>query len=375
MSRIFLSPPDINGTDREMLLAAVDSGWVAPVGPDLDAFEHEVAQACGRACGVALASGTAALHLALLEAGVGPGKEVIVPTFTFAATANAVLYCGATPVFVDSDSSNWQLSAELTARALDKRRRAGALIENAVVVDLYGQCADYEALETVFADRGVLYIEDAAEALGATFQGRRAGSFGRSSVVSFNGNKIISSSGGGMLVTDDPSLASRCRYLATQARQPGPHYEHTEVGFNYRLSNLLAAFGRGQLSDLERRVVRRRTINARYREAFDTIDGIGFMPEATYGRSTCWLTCITVDPDVTGRDRDSLRLTLEDRDIESRPTWKPMHLQPLFAGATSFIDGTSDRLFSQGLCLPSGSSLSDADQDRIIDTLMSELGR
>ncbi len=366
MSRIWLSPPDVTGDDRARLIAAVDGGWIAPVGPDIDGFEAEIAVACGRTHAVVLSSGTAALHLALLELGVSAGDEVLVSTFTFAATANAVRYVGATPVFIDADADTWQMSPDLLAEELADRQRHGrTLPAAAVVVDLYGQCADFDRIVPLLAEHGIPIIEDAAEALGATHRGRPAGSFGVTSILSFNGNKIITTSGGGALVTDDQHLARRCRHLSTQAREPAPHYEHVEVGYNYRLSNLLAAFGRGQLADLTRRVARRREINRCYRAALADLPGLDFMPEADYGTPTCWLTCITVDPGLAGT-RDAIRLHLERHDIEARPTWKPMHLQPVFAGAPTRVDGTSERLFATGLCLPSGSTLSDSDQDRVV---------
>lgn len=376
MGRIYISPPDVNGLDRRLLLEAIDSGWVAPVGPDLDLFERKTAQVCGRARGVGLSSGTAGLHLALRELGVGPGDEVLVSDFTFVATANAVVYCGATPVFVDADQSTWQVSPVLLARAVQERQRAvGTAPKAAVVVDLYGQCADYDAIAPVLENAGVLLVEDAAEALGASYRGQPAGSFGQAAVLSFNGNKIITTSGGGMVVTDDETLADRVHHLATQAREPVGHYEHRELGFNYRLSNLLAAFGLGQLSDLETRVERRRAINQRYREALGLVAGVTFMPEASYGFASHWLTCVTIDDVITGVDREQVRLALEKGNIESRPTWKPMHLQPVFAGAPAVIDGTSQRLFERGLCLPSGSGMTDEDQDRVISLLVDVLDR
>lgn len=373
MSRIWLSPPDVGTEDRERLIAAMDAGWIAPVGPDLDAFEAEVAAVCDRRFAVGLASGTAALHLALLEVGVGAGDEVLVSSFTFAASANAVTYVGATPVFIDADASTWQVSPELLEEELTARRRRGERMPAAaVVVDLYGQCADYDRIIPLMERYGVPLISDAAEALGATYRDSPAGSFGEAAIVSFNGNKIITTSGGGMLLTDNATIAQRARYLATQARQPVPHYEHTEIGFNYRLSNLLAAFGRGQLTDLSRRVERRRAIFDRYRQALADLPGVAMMPEADYGVSTRWLTCITLDPDHQP-DPETVRTALEERDIETRPTWKPMHLQPVFADAPRRADGTSERLFRTGLCLPSGSSLTEADQDRVIDHLLQVL--
>lgn len=372
MSRIFLSPPDVTGMDRKLLMDAVDSNWVAPVGPDLNAFEAEIASSCGRRFGVGLASGTAALHLALLELGVRPGDEVIVPSFTFVATANAVKYCGAIPILVDADVETWQVSPALVGEAIIQRRRAGARIAAAIVVDLYGQCADYDQLLPIFREASIPVIEDAAEALGAGYRCQPAGSFGDAAIVSFNGNKIITTSGGGMLVTDDNRIAERCRHLATQAREPVPYYEHTEVGFNYRLSNLLAAFGRGQLSDLKRRVDRRRCLFARYQRALAVFPHVHFMPEANYGSSTRWLTCFTIARS-SGVANEHVRLCLESHDIESRHTWKPMHLQPAFSGAPAVVDGTSERLFREGLCLPSGSSLTDAEQERVIDILLKAL--
>jgi dTDP-4-amino-4,6-dideoxygalactose transaminase len=371
--RIYLSPPDVNGIDRARLLDAVDSNWVAPTGPDLEAFEREVAGRCGRTHGVGLSSGTAGLHLLLRELGVGPGDEVLVSSFTFAATANAVAYCGATPVLVDADPATWQVSPSLLDAALRARRSRGARVAAAVVVDLYGQCADYDAIIPLLEEAGVPLVEDAAEALGATYRDRPAGTFGQAAVVSFNGNKIITTSGGGMVVTDDERLAGRCRFLASQARDPFLHYEHSELGFNYRLSNLLAAFGRGQLADLDRRVDRRRAINARYRAALDHVAGVQFMPEAESGRGNCWLTCLTIDPAIARAGRDDLISHLEAADVESRPTWKPMHLQPLYRDAPAIVDGTSERLFLDGVCLPSGSGLTDAEQDRVIELALEVL--
>jgi len=374
MTRIYLSPPDVVGRDRQLLIDAMDSNWIAPVGPDLAEFEVEVAARTGRRHGVGLASGTAGLHLALRELGVGPGDDVLVSTFTFAATANAVTYCGATPVFVDADAS-WQMSPDLLGEAIDRRRGAGRRVAAAIVVDLYGQCADYARIEPRLIDAGIPLIEDAAEALGAVHRGRPAGSFGEVGVLSFNGNKIITTSGGGMAVTDDERLAHRFRHLATQAREPEPHYEHVEVGYNYRLSNLLAAFGRGQLADLDRRVAHRRRLNDRYQSALAAQPGVAFMPEDEHGVANRWLTCITIDPVAAGTDREKVRLHLEASDVESRPTWKPMHLQPVFRDAPAVVDGTSERLFDLGLCLPSGSNLGDAEQDRVIALVLEALSR
>ena len=369
MSRIYLSPPDVRPLERQLVLDAIDSGWVAPAGPDLARFEDAIAEATGTAHAVALSSGTAALHLALLELGIGPGDDVLVSTFTFAATANVVRYVGARPVFIDAEASTWQMCPNLLADELAARAATNTLPKAAIVVDLYGQCADYGRIETILAAYDIPLVEDAAEALGATFAARKAGSFGRCGVVSFNGNKLITSSGGGMLVTDDAHLADRARHLATQAREPVAHYEHTEIGFNYRLSNILAAFGRGQLMALGERIARRREIELRYRLALGEMPGVAFMPVGPNRSVNHWLTVITVDPARAGHTAENLRVHLEGDDIESRPAWKPMHLQPVFAAMPARLNGVAERMFTTGLCLPSGSSMTDADQTRVIDRI------
>ncbi|WP_334142964.1 DegT/DnrJ/EryC1/StrS family aminotransferase [Rhabdothermincola sp.] len=373
MARIFLSPPDVGPDERELLLDAVDSNWVSPLGPHVDAFERELAAYVGVGHAAALSSGTAALHLALLLHGVGPGDEVLVPTLTFIATASAVIYTGATPVFVDAEPSTWCVDPALVDTALRRRVKAGRLPKAVIAVDLYGQCADYDGLEAVCAELGVALIEDAAEALGARYHGRAAGSFGRLGVFSFNGNKIITTSGGGMLVSDDRALVERARFLASQARDPAPHYEHSTVGFNYRMSNLLAAVGRGQLRHLDEKVARRRAINRRYRAALADLPGVGFLPDAAGGEPTNWLTVITLDPASAAATPEELRLALEAADIEARPAWKPMHLQPVFAGAERLGGQVAERIFATGLCLPSGSSLTPDDQERVIATIRSVL--
>ncbi|HYT38750.1 MAG TPA: aminotransferase class I/II-fold pyridoxal phosphate-dependent enzyme, partial [Acidimicrobiia bacterium] len=372
-SRIWLSPPDVREPERASLLAALESGWVAPVGPDLDAFEAELAERCGVPYAVALSSGTAALHLALLQVGVGPGDDVLVPTATFAATANAVTYCGARPCFIDADPVTWQMSPALLAAELAERRDRGRLPAAVVTVDLYGACANYEAILFLCEEYGVPVVEDAAEALGATFGGRPAGSFGAAGVLSFNGNKIITTSSGGALLCHDRGAADRARHLATQARQPAAHYEHAEVGFNYRMSNLLAAFGRGQLATLDERITRRRAIQARYREAFAHVTGLAFPAIVSAGTTNAWLTCITLEPGVAALRPDELRIELEDQNIETRPLWKPMHAQPVFQHHPARLDGTADRVFATGLCLPSGSGMSDDDLERVVEAVRGAL--
>jgi dTDP-4-amino-4,6-dideoxygalactose transaminase len=374
MTRIYLSPPEVGDEERRMLLDAFDSNWIAPLGPDVDAFEAEFAERIGVDHAVALSSGTAALHLALLMVGVGPGDDVLVPSFTFVATANAVCYLGARPVFVDCSPSTWNIDPDLVAAELRERARGGRLPRAVVTVDLYGQAADYDPLVSACAEYDVPLVEDAAEALGATYRGRPAGSFGTAAVFSFNGNKIITTSGGGMLTTRSADLAARARFLATQARDPAPHYEHSTLGFNYRLSNLLAALGRAQLRGLDNRIVRRTDIQRAYRDAFEGVDGLDFMPIAGYGTPNYWLTCVTIDPEIFGADREEMRVALEAEDIESRPTWKPLHLQPFFAGAPAVGGAVAAAIFERGLCLPTGSALARADQQRIVDIVRRRSG-
>jgi dTDP-4-amino-4,6-dideoxygalactose transaminase len=323
---------------------------------------------------VALSSGTAALHLALVVLGIGPGDEVACSSFTFAASANAITYTGGTPFFVDADESTWTLDPELLDRGITERRDAGARVRAVVAVDLYGQCCDYDALGAVCARHDVVLVQDAAESLGATYRGAPSGGQGALAAFSFNGNKIITTSGGGMLVSPSRELVEHARKLSTQAREPVAHYEHTEVGFNYRMSNILAALGRAQLESLPERVAKRRRIRDRYRELLDGAAGITFMPEAPYGTTNAWLTCVIVAPASFGIDREGVRLALEAQDIEARPLWKPMHLQPVFAGHPMFGGDVSARVFEQGLCLPSGSSLTDADQDRVVATILASRG-
>ncbi len=372
MTRIYLSPPEVGAEERRMLLEAFDSNWIAPIGPDIDAFERELADRVGVGHAVALSSGTAALHLGLLLVGVGAGDDVLIPSFTFVATAAAVKYLGANPVFVDCSSSNWNIDPELVAHELADRAERGRLPAALVTVDLYGQTADYDALTALCDTYDIPLIEDAAEALGATYRNRPAGSFGRAGVFSFNGNKIITTSGGGMLVSDSAELIDRARFLATQARDPFPHYEHSVLGFNYRLSNLLAALGRAQLRGLDSRIERRRKINDSYRVGLGHVPGIQLMPVAEYGEPNWWLTCILVDPETFGADREQIRLALESVDIESRPTWKPLHLQPVFADAPRVGGAACAAIFERGLCLPTGSALTGGEVARVVETVLAQ---
>jgi dTDP-4-amino-4,6-dideoxygalactose transaminase len=367
LPRVYLSPPHLSGRELDLLRDAVESNWIAPLGPHVEAFEREVAELCGVPHALALSSGSAALHLALVVLGIGRGDEVACSSFTFAASAHPIGYVDATPVFVDATETTWTIDPALLERALAERPAIRAV----VAVDLYGQCCDYDALSAVCERRGVALVQDAAESLGSTYHGASAGGQGELAVFSFNGNKVITTSGGGMLVSRNGDLVEHARKLSTQAREPAPHYEHVEVGFNYRLSNLLAAVGRAQLEVLPERLAARRRVNERYRELLAGVPGIAFMPEAAYGRSNCWLTCIVVDPDEAGTDRERIREALEAEDVEARPLWKPMHLQPLFRGAPVYGGDVSARLFERGLCLPSGSALDDANQRRIVEILLS----
>lgn len=366
MRRVYLSPPHLSGLEESYVQDALASGWVAPLGPQVDAFEEEVAAYVGVQYAAAVSSGTAALHLAAILAGVGDGDSVVCSTFTFAATANVIRYQRAEPVFVDSDAATWNMDPDLLEEALADAAQRGKPPKAVIVVDLYGQCANYARIERICQTYGVVLIEDAAEALGATCNGRKAGAFGAMAALSFNGNKIITTSGGGMLLSTDEALITRARFLATQARDPAPHYQHSTLGYNYRMSNILAAIGRAQLKTLEARVARRRQIFEGYQRGLHDLPGITFMPEAPYGRSTRWLTCIMVDPERFGVDREAIRLALEAANIESRPLWKPMHLQPVFQGCKTYGGRVSEELFQKGLCLPSGSNLTDDDQQRII---------
>lgn len=358
---IHLSPPFVGDRERSALLDAFDSGWIAPVGPDLNAFEAAVSDRIGWPGAVALSSGTAALHLALLSVGVRPGDTVFVSSFTFVATANAVTYCGAEPVFIDSETTSWNMSPHLLATAFEDAARTGKLPTAVVVVDLYGQSADYDPINAICAEHGVPVVQDSAESLGAMYRGRPAGTLGDIGVFSFNGNKIITTSSGGMLVAPTSEIGERVRRLSTQARQPVVHYEHEETGFNYRMSNLLAGLGNAQFARLDEIIDRKLDINVRYREQLADSD-VEFMPVPEWSAWNGWLTCVLF-PD--GECRDRAMAALAAIDVESRPLWKPMHRQPLFADARSYVNGVSDDLFSRGLCLPSGAGLDPSDQERI----------
>lgn len=368
MTQIFLSAPDVGELESKYVLEAMDSGWVAPAGPDLAAFEAEMASRVRVPYAVAVSSGTAALHLGLLTLGVRPGDVVLAATMTFAATANAITYTGAEPYFVDSDRATGNVDVELMRRAADDARRSGRRVGALVPVDLLGKCADLSALEALAADLDVPLLVDAAESVGAFHAGRPSGSFGAASVFSFNGNKIMTTSGGGMLLTHDDVLAARVRYLSTQARQPVVHYEHTEVGYNYRLSNVLAALGRAQLARLDEMLSRRRAVRNIYRTLFEGVPGVAILDGGDDSGDNCWLTSIVVD-DGAGWTATELSAHLATEQIESRPLWKPMHLQPVFADARACVNGNAQWLFEHGLTLPSGSGMRERELGRISDAV------
>jgi pyridoxal phosphate-dependent aminotransferase EpsN len=374
-SRIYLSPPHMSPRERELLLDAFDSNWIAPLGPHVDAFEREFAAKVGASHAVALSSGTAALHLALRVAGVKPGDTVLTSTLTFVATANAISYVGAAPVFIDCNSATWNMDPQLLEDELRWCASRGRLPKAVLVVDICGQAADWDPIAEVCRKYDVLTIEDSAEALGATYRGRSAGTLADIGCYSFNGNKIITTSGGGMLVTERADWAHQVRHLATQARDPALHYEHSQVGHNYRLSNLLAAVGRGQLEVLEQRVAQRRANFEFYQQALGETGGMEFMPEAPYGLATRWLTCLLLDARCNAKTPAEMCQAMAAQQIEARPMWKPMHQQPIYAGCRVRHRGVADEIFRRGLCLPSGSNLSDDDRWRVAHTFRSALNR
>lgn len=371
---ILLSTPHLSEHEREFVEQAFASNWIAPIGPNVDAFERETADLVGVGHAAALSSGTAAIHLGLHLLGVGPGDAVFCSSLTFVATVNPIRYLGAEPVLIDSEPETWNMSPEALTRALEDAAKRGRLPKAVVPVGLYGQSPDMTRIVEICERYEVPILEDAAESLGATYRGRPAGTFGRLGVYSFNGNKIITTSGGGMLVGDDEALIERARFLATQARDPAPHYEHTEIGFNYRMSNILAGIGRGQLRVLSDRVAQRRAVFDRYLVGLGHLDGIGWMPEPPRHHATRWLTAATIDPTRLGVDASTLVRRLAETRIEARPVWKPMHLQPVCRDCRFWAHDedapVSDRLFAGGLCLPSGSNLTPEAQQRVIDRIL-----
>ncbi len=373
--RIYLSPPHLGSAELQLVNEAFESNWIAPLGPHVDAFENEMADYLGAGHAAALSSGTAGLHLALRILGIQDGDHVLCSSLTFASSVNVVLYERAIPVFVDADPLTWCIDPLALERALEKYGKGSKKPKALIAVDLYGQSVDHDRIHDLCEKYGIYLIEDAAEALGATYKGAKCGTFGEMAVLSFNGNKIITTSGGGMLISDNEDYITQARFLATQARDKALHYEHSQLGFNYRLSNILAAIGRGQLKVLDERVASRQRVFRHYHDVLSSIEGISFMPEASYGMPTRWLTALTVKEDKTGVSRTDIIQKLTENNIEARPVWKPMHLQPLYRKYDYFTasDGQniSDRLFAEGLILPSGSNLKPVEQDRIIDIVLS----
>lgn len=371
--QILLSTPHLSEHEVGFVEEAFRSNWIAPLGPNVDAFERELAGCVGVAHAAAVSSGTAALHLGLRLLGVGAGDTVFCSTLTFVASVNPVLYEGARPVFIDSDPDTWNMSPVALERALADAARAGRLPKAVIVVNLYGQSADMDPLLALCERYEVAVVEDAAESLGATYRGKPSGSFGKLSAFSFNGNKIITTSGGGMLVSDDAALVEKARFLSTQARDPAPWYQHSEIGYNYRMSNVLAGIGRGQLRVLESRVAARRAIFERYRDALAQYEEIQWMPEAPYGRATRWLSVCLLDNRPSAISPADLIGALSRAGIEARRVWKPMHRQPLFDGCAYYPlergRSFADMAFDQGICLPSGSNMTPAEQDRIIQAI------
>lgn len=370
-NRVFLSAPHVSGSELRHMQEAIDDNWIGPLGPYVERFENRLAELTGVRRALAVSSGTAAIHLALDALGIGAGDLVLASSFTFVGSVAPLRLVGADPWFVDSDETSWNMDPAALAMAIRSARAQGRSPAAAIVVDIVGQCADYDAITKICADEGIPIIEDAAEALGASYRDRPAGGLGRIGILSFNGNKILTTSTGGALLANEDELIERAFFLATQARDPAPHYEHSETGYNYRMSSLLAAFGLGQLETLGDRVEARRAIFERYHEALGDLPGLSFMPEAAYGRSNRWLTAVLIDPELFGASNLEVMEALAARNVESRPVWKPMHQQPAFAAAPATVTGVSDRLFARGLCLPSTPTLRSEEQDRVVEVVRS----
>lgn len=364
--KIWLSSPHMGGTEQKFVQEAFDTNWVAPLGPNVNGFEQDIADYLHEDVHVAaLGSGTSALHLGLILLGVQPGDEVICQSFTFSASANPIMYQGATPVFVDSEDETWNMSPRFLEQAIMDRVAKGKKPKAIIPVHLYGMPAKMDEIMAIANLYDIPVLEDAAEALGSSINGKMCGTFGKISALSFNGNKIITTSGGGALVSHDAEIVAKARFLSTQARDEAPHYQHSQVGYNYRMSNICAGIGRGQMQVLDTRIAQRRRIFDWHMQEMAGVPGISFVQEPEGYFSNRWLTTILVDPEQSGMTRESLRLALEAKNIESRPLWKPMHMQPVFAGTPFYGDGTAERLFQHGLCLPSGSNLTDAELARI----------
>lgn len=373
VARIYLSPPSIGESEKIAVERALDSGWVAPIGPEIDAFESELAAQASRSHAVALSSGTSAIHLGLLALGVVPEDEVIVPTLTFGATAFAVIHAGAQPVFLDVEEESWNLDPNLLESELKRRATRNRLPAAIVPVDVFGRTCDYVSILRISQEYEIPVLVDSAESLGAMHGSSPAGSTGQAAIFSFNGNKIITTSGGGVLVTDDAVIARKVRHWSTQSREPLPWYEHEEIGYNYRMSNILAALGRAQLSRLPAMIERRRDIRDRYSALLSDVAGVVVLGDPPWGLSNAWLTTVRFEPSLHSDAPTRIREALEAANIESRPVWKPMHQQPVFAGAQSVLTGVADEIFADGLCLPSGVAMADGDVERVADIILREL--
>ena len=360
----------MGGEELKFVHDAFESNYIAPLGPQVDAFEHEFADMVGIPYTVALSCGTAAMHLALKYLGVGPGDEVFASTLTFIGSVSPIIFQGASPVFIDSDRSTWNMDPNLLGNELISCALKGKLPKAVIPTDLYGQCTDYDQIQKICEYYDIPVVIDAAESLGAEYKDRCAGVAGRASVFSFNGNKIITTSGGGMLASNEKKFIDYARKLSQQAREPLPYYEHIEIGYNYRMSNILAAIGRGQLIVLDERIKRKRYIFEYYKNSLGNVPGIEFMPEASYGKSNRWLTVILITPQEFGVDREFVRLALEAENIESRPVWKPMHLQPVFKAFRCIKGNVAEDIFGRGLCLPSGTSMSESDIYRVVSVIL-----
>jgi dTDP-4-amino-4,6-dideoxygalactose transaminase len=372
-TKIWLSSPHMGGGEMKYVQEAYDTNWVAPLGPNVNEFEKELANKLGKTGVAALSSGTAAIHLALIMLGVKQGDEVICSSFTFSATANPIMYQGAIPVFIDSEVDTWNMDPELLEIAVKDRIKKGRKPKAIVLVHLYGMPSKLDEILKISQKYEIPLIEDAAEALGSRYKGQACGSFGIIGILSFNGNKIITTSGGGALISGNSKYIEKARFLATQARDKAPHYQHSEVGYNYRMSNIVAGIGRGQLEVLESRIAKRRENNQFYRKLLAPYDFISFQNEPTGHFSNYWLTTIILEPHKSGLTCANIRTGMDLENIETRPLWKPMHLQPVFAGCPSYLNGVSERLFQNGLCLPSGSNLSIDELKRISDCITSSL--
>lgn len=365
--RIFLSAPHMGGNELTYIQEAFDANYIAPVGRNIDEFEKQIKEYTGAKYALAVSSGTAAIHLALRVLGIKDGDEVMASTFTFIGSVAPILYERCIPFFIDSDTASWNLDPNLLEEELSQRAKNGKKQPKALILThLYGQCADIVRIQNICEHYGVHLIEDAAESLGATFAGQHTGTFGKLGIYSFNGNKIITTGGGGMLVSDDKALIDHARHLSTQARDDAPHYEHSEYGYNYRMSNITAGIGRGQMEVLSERIERRRAIFNLYQQELNTIYGLSFMPELSSSVGNRWLTTILLPEHLSP---EYVRVALEKKNIESRPLWKPMHAQPLFKNAHKRINGTSDYLFRHGLCLPSGTSMDKNELQLIFEIL------